>query len=354
MVYILNGHRVIDENRNLRIDIIRAPTTAGRDRDGVPYQGIQGSSYGFTAGGYFNGYNVPQPASAQDVIDRFPFTTFSTATDVGDLAAAIYDTAGQSSSTHGYVSGGFQETPTIAYTNNIQKYPFAQSSGTATNVGTMTQTKYRAVGTSSETHGYNAAGLLPWPSSPPTTNVIEKFPFASDGSSSDVGDVTYIGWGKAPASSSSHGYSAGYFSGGNIIEKHSFAADGNATDVGDLAYGRSRIAGQSSVTDGYASGHQGPTSQQYIQKFSFGSDGNATSVGTLAPGAPYNRNTTGQSATAAGYVSGGEYGPPPGTYSSLFTDYNVIHRFPFAITSGSASDVGDLSQARNRMSGHQV
>ena len=71
---------VIDENRNLRVDVIRAPATAGIDRDGDPYTGIQGSTYGFTAGGFFNGWSggpTPQagPPSPviQTVIDRFPF-----------------------------------------------------------------------------------------------------------------------------------------------------------------------------------------------------------------------------------------------------------------------------------------
>lgn len=340
---------VIDENRNLRVDVIRAPATAGIDRDGDPYSGIQGSTYGFTAGGYFNGYNVPQPSSMETVIDRFPFGTFTTATDVGDLSTAKYGWAGQSSSTHGYSSGGFP------YSNAIESYPFAQSSGTASSVATLTSTRRVGAGSHSQTHGYNMAGLNPWPSPTPTSAIIDKFPFASDGASSLVGNSTYAGWGKSGQSSVTHGYSAGYFAGGNVIEKHSFSSDGNATDVGDLQHGKGRLSGQSSTTDGYASGYEHNTiTNMHIQKFPFASDANAVVVGHGGYGAPYNRNTVGQSSTTDGHISGGEYGPPPGTYTSLFADYNVVHRFPFAISSGAATDVGDLSQARNQASGQQV
>ena len=344
---------VIDENRNLRVDVIRAPATAGIDRDGDPYSGIQGLTYGFTAGGLYNGwsgsYGVSPSPVIQTVIDRFPFGTFTTATDVGDLSTAKYGWAGQSSSTHGYSSGGFP------YSNTIESYPFAQSSGTASSVGTLTSTRKVGAGSHSETHGYNMAGLNPWPSPTPNSTIIDKFPFASNGASSLVGNATYAGWGKGGQSSVTHGYSAGYFSNGNVIEKHSFSSDGNATDVGDLQHGGGRLSGQSSTSDGYASGYESPSvSNMHIQKFPFASDANAVVVGHGGYGAPKNRNTVGQSSTAAGHISGGEYGPPPGTYANLFADYNVVHRFPFAISSGAATDVGDLSQARNQSAGHQV
>lgn len=343
---------VIDENRNLRVDVIRAPATAGIDRDGDPYSGIQGSTYGFTAGGLTNNWSgAPSPPPSpvvQNIIDRFPFGNFTTATDVGDLTVVKYGTAGQSSSTHGYASGGFSPA-----TNAIQKYPFAQSSGTASNVGTLTVARRVGAGTHSQTHGYSSAGSLS--TSPWTSNVIDKFPFASDGASSDVGDATYAGYLKSGQSSVTHGYSAGYFSNGNVIEKHSFSSDGNATDVGDLQHGKGRLSGQSSTTDGYASGYESNSiSNMHIQKFPFASDANAVVVGHGGYGAPYNRNTIGQSSTTDGHISGGEYGPPPGTYTSLFADYNVVHRFPFAISSGAATDVGDLTQARNQASGNQV
>ena len=57
---------------------------------------------------------------------------------------------------------------------------------------------------------------------------------------------------------------SGYTSGGNpgptnVIDKFPFASDGNATDVGDLTVGRYAVTGQSSSVSGM---HQEATHQQ--------------------------------------------------------------------------------------------
>ena len=53
-------------------------------------------------------------------------------------------------------------------------------------------------------------------------------------------------------------HSAGYSTeNSNVIDKFPFATDGNATDVGDLTLGRNAPAGQSSTEFGYASGGNG-------------------------------------------------------------------------------------------------
>jgi hypothetical protein len=82
---------------------------------------------------------------------------------------------------------------------------------------------------------------------------------------------------------------SGYISGGpsttNLIEKFPFATDANATDVGDLFLTRNKAAGQSSTVSGYTSGGQyspSPGNNATIDKFSFASDSNATSVGNLS------------------------------------------------------------------------
>jgi hypothetical protein len=92
--------------------------------------------------------------------------------------------------------------------------------------------------TSSTTHGY-VVGSSSVPTAP--TNVIQKFPFASDTNSTDVGDITQGVFLPGTASSTTHGYRAGgdMTAGGsasNVIDKYSYSADGNATDVGDLAH----------------------------------------------------------------------------------------------------------------------
>ena len=65
--------------------------------------------------------------------------------------------------------------------------------------------------------GYTSGGS-------PSTNTIDKFPFASDANATDVGDLPGSeNAGAAGQSSSTHGYSSGPSFGGNIgIKKFTF------------------------------------------------------------------------------------------------------------------------------------
>ena len=87
--------------------------------------------------------------------------------------------------TSGYNSGG---SPPFSGTNVIQKYSFP-SDANATDVGNLTATKFGTAGQSSSTNGYVSGGFVP-SVSPTTANIIENFPFASDDNASDVGDLT--------------------------------------------------------------------------------------------------------------------------------------------------------------------
>ena len=68
---------------------------------------LYGTSYGFASRGAI----FTPPFTNSNVIDRFPFATNANATDYGDLTVARIQTSGQSSTTHGYTSGG-NLTPT--------------------------------------------------------------------------------------------------------------------------------------------------------------------------------------------------------------------------------------------------
>ena len=71
-----------------------------------------------------------------DVIEAgFPFASNGNASDVGDLTQARYSAAGQSSTTHGYTSGGIVYPP-FAYRNTIDKFPFSSDTN-ATDVGDL-------------------------------------------------------------------------------------------------------------------------------------------------------------------------------------------------------------------------
>ena len=94
---------------------------------------------------------------------------------------------------------------------------------------------------------------------------------------------------------------------------------------------------QGSVS-GYTSGGLVPpaTNANTVDKFPFTTDANATDVGDLTQA---RQQVAGQSSTVSGYTSGGIPGP-----------LNTIDKFPFA-SNANASDVGDLSLARGRSVG---
>lgn len=138
--------------------------------------------------GYHSGGSIPTSTPTYtNVIDRFPFAADGDATDVGDLTLARAFTASQSSSTHGYLSGG-QSGPTDVYSVTIDKFAFA-SSANATDVGDLSLGRKITAGASSTDYGYIANGQKA-PPAPSYTNSIEKFSFASDGNASSVGSTT--------------------------------------------------------------------------------------------------------------------------------------------------------------------
>jgi hypothetical protein len=240
-------------------------------------------------------------------------------------------------SNYGYSSGG---SPT---SNVIDKFAFATDTD-ATDVGDLTVARFNAAGQSSETYGYTSGGRNP--SLPPSyLNIIDKFLFATDANASDVGDLTVERGFIAGQSSTDYGYSSGGFdpsvgASSNVIDKFPFATDANATDVGNLTIARRYLAGQSSTDYGYSSGGLLPGTTNVIDKFPFATDANATDVGDLTVTTD---SPSGQSSTDYGYTSGGR-NPPSTTYT------NVIDKFPFA-TDANATDVGDLTVGRHQSAG---
>jgi len=296
----------------------------------ISYSPVQGSVSGYTSGGHV----------AKDEIDKFPFSTDANATDVGNLTVARGLVSGQSSSVSGYTSGGFDPVSSPVMVNIIDKFPFSVDAN-ATDVGDLTRIIYNTAGHSSETDGYVSGGL--------TDNTIDKFPFASDANSTDHGDLLTLKSSGAGNSSTTHGYhSGGIIPPGNndVIEKFPFANTSGSTDVGVLiAYNRD-AAGQSSSTNGYVSGGRDAANVAYntIEKFPFTTDANSTDVGDLTV-ARRDMRSGGQSSTVSGYTAGGD------TVSPNVSD--IIDKFPFA-TDANATDVGDLTVARNDTAGQQV
>ena len=186
--------------------------------------------------GYTSGGVTP---SVSNTIDKFPFSSDTNASDVGELTCARERAAGQSSRESGYSSGGNSQL------NTIDKFPFAADDN-ASDVGDLSQGRSAAGGQSSTISGYTSGGAITNPPAP-FVNTIDKFPFSTDANSSDVGDLTQGRYRVAGQSSADFGYSTG---GGNpgvdIIDKFPFSTDVNASDVGNLTGSRRSGAGQQS------------------------------------------------------------------------------------------------------------
>ena len=119
---------------------------------------------------------------------------------------------------------------------------------------------------------------------PSNFTTIQKHAHASDGNSTDQGDLTAARKGGHGHSSATHGYMSGGYN-ENIIDKWLFATGANATDVGNLLGNHGSGSGTSSSTHGYVGGigyiNTTQSFSEVIQKFSFTSDGNSTDVANL-------------------------------------------------------------------------
>ena len=294
----------------------------------LPFQGV---AFGYSMGG-----------SSGNVIEKYPYTADGDGADVGDTTTTKLYSASSTSTTHGYVHGG--QTGPTSMLNVIEKLNFS-SEGDATDVGNLTRQRSQVGGSSGPDYGY-AAGGYPYPPIPVTyTNSYEKYAFASDGNGTDAGDMTATKTSLADgvAASTTHGY----FTGGqivppaaytNVIEKFPFASDGNASDVGDLTVARAHHTKSSSDTSGYSAGGMTPPYSDVIDKFPFSTDANATDVGNLTQARRY---VSGSMSTSHGYRHGGN---APNT--------DTIDKYSFT-TDGDATDVGNLTGTRYGATGTQ-
>ena len=182
-------------------------------------------TYGHTMGGEAPGYGNPTN-------DRFPFASNVGASDVGDVTlGGIYNSpAGHQSATHGYNSVGTRMSP-HAQSTRIDKFSFA-SGGDSTEVGDMTMARYGAAGISSDGYGFAAGGDVA-----PTTDTIDYFAFASDGDGSDWADLSAVNYSNSGTQSNINGYATGGSSDSTRMDKFPFASQTTASDIADLAIG---------------------------------------------------------------------------------------------------------------------
>ena len=201
---------------------------------------VGSKTHGYICGGYI-------PAAGGEVanIDRFSYSVDGNSTGVGSLQAKVYHQAGSASATHGYSSGG--HAPPAVFVNTRQKFGFA-AEVTSEYISPMAQTLCAyTTGESSNTHGYISGGVIVASFNNATAD-IEKFSFSSDAGSVDIGNLTLARIKGSSSSSSTHGYHAGGHTGNpgggvvNNLDKFTFASDANSTDVGDMTAANSGCA----------------------------------------------------------------------------------------------------------------
>ena len=162
---------------------------------------------------------------------------------------------------------------------------------------------------------------------------IDKNSFASDGNSTDQGDLTSIRDSLAGAASTTHGYCMGGYHSGyqNWIEKFGMSAPANTTDVGDLSTNQGSAGGCTSETHGWVQGGVAVTTPlQKVEKVSFATDGGGTNVGDLLPnGRDYAK---GACSSSHGYSMGGV---------AAGTNSEYIHKWSFS-SETATHHIGDL------------
>jgi hypothetical protein len=267
--------------------------------------GSSSADKGFNYGGISAGTGLPALTMVESV-DYFPFaSSFFTSTSVGTIVGerAI---GGHTSKEYGFVSGGLPKPTRLTTTNTLIRYPFANAVDAAS-VTSLSTTRGGHAAHSSSTHGYVAGGYSDPAPNPVGLTSIQKFSFVSPYPVTSVGDITQersrrttteVGWNSfiAGFSSNTHGYSAGGQSSPAVpsntyyrrVDKFPFSSDTNASIVGDLSAARGGAVGSSSNTSGYVSGGYGAQpsppaadARTMIDYFPFATDNNATDVGDL-------------------------------------------------------------------------
>ena len=143
-------------------------TNVGAGSGDVQPWAFQGTQYGYRSGGY----NLS--TGAQNVIEKYSFTTDGNSTDVGDMTTAGHYACGGTGTTHGYVGG-------YASTGKIEKWSYS-SDGNSTLVGTLALSQSHDVGSSANSsYGFWHGGGDPYVAH------ITKTSWSSDGNSVDTG-----------------------------------------------------------------------------------------------------------------------------------------------------------------------
>ena len=313
----------------------------------------QGSTYGYAMAGASPG------TSGTDIIDKFPFANSTQhATDVGDLTIVrvAITGGGIGSSENGYALSGV-DLATSTRVTTIDKFPFASDANAALYSGNLLVATYASSTATDGTNGYNFGGRsTTGAGNDGSENQIQKFNYAVEADATDVGDLTVYAASRGGHSSSTHGYSTGSYTmpyelDAAVINKFPFATDADATDIGVVSnLNNVQFISQSSATHGYVTGGgttpYSPTTN-YENIWKFSFASDADGADVAdIPGQL--KNSQGVSSTDYGYVTAGYQHPTSGGGG------NSIFRFAFASDGNLVDTTADVTVGRDNLANTQV
>ena len=264
---------------------------------------------------------------------KFPFSSETSASSLGDQSVYAYRWRGGAGPTSGYIIGGihYPSFPGAAsYTNYQTKFPFSSETinsmpGWLTTPDTTTSGIFDHATHNDDSYLFVTGGRT-YPS--PTFANVERMPFSSEGSWIDIGELTYPIKNHGAHSSATDGYAVGGSPSDDTMLKFPFVGAGSmSTDIGELPYNMNTDgSGVSSSENGYTVGG-GSTPNNLnnsVHKFPFSSD---TPASTLV-----NQNTY-FGATHSSKTDGYSSGQPGST---------AINKFTFS-SDANSSDIGELN-----------
>ena len=252
------------------------------DMTGTRTNGAAWSSltHGFSAGGYKGG-------PATDSMEKFSFAATSTSTDIGNLTETRTFPIGyhDAAKAVGYITcGGLVG----GLTATQEKYSF-DGGGNTSLTNSLTVARSACAATQTATSGYTIGGHI---LNTTPQNIIEKTSFASDtvstysGTLSNASGTSIVVRHPNAVASLTHFYVCGGYANAiahkDDIWKFSFASEGSGTDIANLTtVDRTNAGCSSSTTAGYVMAGTGSSGNASIDRINFASDTTIVDSGDL-------------------------------------------------------------------------
>ena len=291
-----------------------------------------GNDDGATRGIFSQGM-VPG-GSVTGVHDYINIATAGNAIEFGDTNS-IYAQGACSDRTRGLFAGG--DTPA---SSDIDFVTIASKGTYADSGSNLSALQQYPTGLSNGTRGVFAGGFAPG-----YLDVIEYVTIQSLGNANDFGNLSAAKFGMAAFASPTRGL----FCGGetnpaviNTIEYVTIATTGNVLDFGDLTDTTYQAAGTSNSTRGMVFGGRLAPTQNIIAYITIATLGNAMDFGDLNNIITRDGGAT-ASPTRAVFAGGDDVVTPANETNEI--------RYVSIATQGDSVDFGDLTSARNHMSG---